>query len=86
MTREQAEALRQIAHAAIKRDPFGCAYCRGKHDTDAELETCAAAFWKRHDEAQAFDRGVADATGDDTDLDCATDGEFAKEAEREAFE
>lgn len=40
----------------------------------------------RHAAQLAHIDSLADATGNDSDLDCAQDSEFMREAQREAFE
>lgn len=84
MTHAEAERLRVIAHQAIHRihgPKLACAYCNrpAAHDTEAELEACAADWYARQRAEYERDHGSVEDWGD-----CAEDAEFIREARREA--
>lgn len=62
MTQEQLAHSRELANSAI--DKLRCAYCRGLHDTAAELQTCADAFWERNRREYERDHGSVEDLGD----------------------
>jgi hypothetical protein len=50
----------RLRNAPREQRPAGCAYCNRPVDhTPAELEACAADFWRRHDARKRHERGEA---------------------------